>query len=210
MPAFENSPESWQRTDWPLLQNGFVTLFWAQTLFTATKSQLREDGYQLFELDTSAWNSTDTALLSLATALSFPDYFGRNLNALVDCLRDVATFDYGSDADSTGTVIALDNFDEFARHTDMNLAWTLLDVFAATARLAILIGHRASCLFGQTIRKSALTPLVRRRLGGIGTSSLSPVEFPKSALTRDRTRPGSLRRADDGPRAAAATLGRGL
>ena len=73
--------------------------------------------------------------------LDFPSYYGRNLNALADCLRDVATFDHGSDPESEGTVIALDHYDKFA---------TLLSQGGFnhprhppdTARQALLIGHR--------------------------------------------------------------------
>jgi hypothetical protein len=90
-----------------------------------------------------------------ATALAFPDYFGRNLAALVDCLRDVATFEYGSDAESTGTVIALAGFDAHVGR-DASVASTVLDILADTARSALLIGHRFNVLVQSDDPKLAL------------------------------------------------------
>jgi hypothetical protein len=139
--SFDNSPDTWQRTDWPLLQNGFVTLFWDRGLFTATCRELEVDGYVVVTLDAASWDSTGAALLAFGDALDFPDYFSKNINALVDCLRDVATFEYGSNPDSTGTVIALDAYDVF-NELNGELAWTLLDILADTARKALLVGHR--------------------------------------------------------------------
>jgi hypothetical protein len=139
--SFENTPETWQRLDWELLQNGFVTMFWDRNLFTATKRSLAELGYNVVALDVGEWQTMQDALFSLGQALNFPSYYGKNLNALVDCLRDVATFDYGSDPESEGTVIALDHYDKFATLLSQ-VAWTILDILADTGRQALLIGHR--------------------------------------------------------------------
>lgn len=139
--SFENSSETWQRPDWRLLQNGFVTLFFAPDQFDATKRELAELGYLVVEMDAGTWDTTEAALKAIGSAFDFPDYYGRNINALVDCLRDVATFDYGSDATSTGTLVALDRLDVLESR-DSNLAQTLLDILADTGRQALLIGHR--------------------------------------------------------------------
>ena len=141
MPSFENTLETGQRLDWQLLQNGFVTKFWSRDLFTATKGSLTEMGYKVVALDAGEWQTKQDALLSLGHALAFPSYYGRNLDALVDCLRDVATFDYGSDPESEGTVVALDHYDKFAVLLP-EAAWTILDILADTGRQALLIGHR--------------------------------------------------------------------
>jgi hypothetical protein len=43
----------------------------------------------------------------LAALLEFPDYYGRNLDALNDCLRDVAAADYGVRDGGPGFGVAL-------------------------------------------------------------------------------------------------------
>jgi hypothetical protein len=53
----------------------------------------------------------------------------------------VATFGYGSDPATTGTVVAVDRLDVLNRR-DADLAWTLLDILADTGRQALLICHR--------------------------------------------------------------------
>ena len=107
VPTYENARETGQRLDWQLLQNGFVTKFWSRDLFTATKDSLTNMGYNVVALDAGEWHTEQDALLAFGRALDFPSYYGRNLNALADCLRDVATFDHGSDPESEGTVIGL-------------------------------------------------------------------------------------------------------
>ncbi len=141
VPTYENARETGQRLDWQLLQNGFVTKFWSRDLFTATKDSLTNMGYNVVALDAGEWHTEQDALLAFGRALDFPSYYGRNLNALADCLRDVATFDHGSDPESEGTVIALDHYDKFATLLSQ-VAWTILDILADTARQALLIGHR--------------------------------------------------------------------
>jgi hypothetical protein len=139
--SFDNSPDIGQRADWSLLQNGFVTLFWNRDLFAAACRELEDEGYVVVALDTASWDSTGTALRAFGDALDFPDYFGKSIDALVDCLRDVAAFEYGSNANTTGTVIALDAYDVL-NGRDGDLAWTLLDILADTGRQALLLGHR--------------------------------------------------------------------
>ena len=44
----------------------------------------------LHELDGTAITSKEAFFDAVAAALSFPDWFGRNLDALYDCLRDLS------------------------------------------------------------------------------------------------------------------------
>ena len=53
-------------------------------------------------LDAATRRTEDDLHDALASALSFPGYYGRNLNALNDVLGDVAEYAYGSDPDTTG------------------------------------------------------------------------------------------------------------
>jgi Barstar (barnase inhibitor) len=89
--------------------------------------------------------STAEMFDDVAARLDFPDYFGRNLDALNDCMRDVASRAYGWRADATGLVIVLRGFDAFTS-VDRRIAQILLDIFADQARCAILIGNRIMCL----------------------------------------------------------------
>lgn len=141
MAAFRIDPTPGQREDWALLQNGFITMFWRHDLFDASRARLTAEGYLVVDLDAARWYSKLEMLDAFAQALEFPDYFGRNLDAFVDCLRDVVTFTYGSAADSTGTVIALARFDVFASREPAT-AWQVLDILAGAARSAMLMGHR--------------------------------------------------------------------
>ena len=81
----------------------------------------------------------------LAERLQFPGYFGRNLDALNDCMRDVASGEYGWPADATGLVIILRAFDAFAA-VDRRTAQIMLNIFTHQARSAVLVGNRLICL----------------------------------------------------------------
>ena len=41
------------------------------------------------QLSAAAWDTPEKAHADLANALAFPDYYGRNLDALHDCLTDL-------------------------------------------------------------------------------------------------------------------------
>ncbi|NIJ13250.1 RNAse (barnase) inhibitor barstar [Saccharomonospora amisosensis] len=52
--------------------------------------QARARGAHAHVLDTSEHIDKESTLDAIATVLSFPDYFGRNLDALYDCLTDLS------------------------------------------------------------------------------------------------------------------------
>jgi hypothetical protein len=142
--AWDPDAETTHPVDFRLVHNTFVTMFWRSSLLDQTIEWLRSHAYEVVEFDAASWASAAEMLDDVAAGLEFPDYFGRNLDALNDCMRDVASGDYGWHADATGLVIVLRAFDAFtsADHSRQ----ILLDIFADQARCAILIGNRIICL----------------------------------------------------------------
>lgn len=137
--------ETTHRLDFRLVQNTFVTMFWRPSLLDETVEWLRAHGYGVVEFDSGTWASAAVMYDDVASTLSFPGYFGRNLEALNDCMRDVASGDYGWDTDATGLVIVIRAFNTFAA-LDRRTAQFMLDIFARQARHALLFGNRILCL----------------------------------------------------------------
>lgn len=74
-------------------------------------------------------------------------------------MRDVASGDYGWDADAqTGLVLVFRAFDAFAA-VDRRTAQIMLDIVADGARSAILIGHRIICLVQSNNPELAFEPV---------------------------------------------------
>jgi hypothetical protein len=53
-------------------------------------------------------------LAAIGEAFAFPDYYGHNFDALLDCLRDVGNYPDNPDSDG-GTVLLWDGWGPFAR-----------------------------------------------------------------------------------------------
>ena len=140
-----DSETSWSRLDLTLLQNGFVHLYWRPAVLAEDIRALDDLGYEIIQLDASSWTSEDDMHRDLADSLHFPAYYGRNLNALSDCLGDVAHGDYGWNPASAGLVLAFRGFDAFA-NVDLEVAHASLDIIADRARFAALFGNRLLCL----------------------------------------------------------------
>ena len=133
------------RLDFRLMVNGFVTLFWRTELFGEATTWMRRHGYTVVMLDATNWTSDDDLHRDIAAALDFPDYYGRNLDALNDCMRDVADYAYGATREATGLVLAFAGYDAFARRCPRT-AYAVLDIMADRGRCAMLTGHRIPCL----------------------------------------------------------------
>jgi hypothetical protein len=150
--------EATHPVDFRLVKNTFVTMFWRSTLLDETISWLRSHAYDVVEFDTGSWASDADMYDAIASRLNFPDYFGRNLAALNDCMRDVASGDYGWNSDAAGLVIVLRSFDTFAA-VDRRTAQIMLDIIADQARCAILIGNRIICLVQSNDPQLAFDPV---------------------------------------------------
>jgi RNAse (barnase) inhibitor barstar len=166
---FSLAPTELQRLDWRLLQNGSVSLYFRDEALDADLGWLRENAYQVEEVDALAWTSAKDMHQALATALTFPDHYGRNLDALNDCLSDVDVPDAG------GLVLVFRRFDAFAT-LDRKVADGLLDILAWNARRFLLFGRRLLVLLQSDDPQLALAPV-----------GATPVMWnPREWLDRDR------------------------
>ncbi len=84
---------------------------------------------------------------SFKEKLSFPDYYGNNLNALDECVCDDLAI-----PDSGGLVIVLNHFDQFVKSVDsgkprgQGVGDAMLDAFARAIRYQMLFGKRLMLL----------------------------------------------------------------
>lgn len=145
MATWDAEAETTHPLDYSLVKNSFVTLFWRPSLLDETVVWLRGSAYDVVEFDAASWGSADDMYDDFSATLGFPDYFGRNLDALNDCIGDVASGDYGWRRDATGLVLVLRGFETFAT-VDRKTAQMVLDILAGQARSALLIGNRMMCL----------------------------------------------------------------
>ena len=145
MSAFKPDDDLRGDVAYRLMSSSFVRLFWRSALFDQTLDWLRAHGYHVVRVDASTWTQEADLHRDIAVALDFPDYYGHNLDALNDCLRDVAVGAYGNDAGATGFVLALTGYDAFAAHCPRE-AHIVLDIVADRARHAMLTGQRMCCL----------------------------------------------------------------
>ena len=115
-------------------QNLSVALFYRPKLLRDALDDLAKRGYHVVEVDCDA--TDDQFHTRIAEALGFPPYYGRNMDALTDCLRDVAFGYYGVPVSATGLVVALWHLDAFRRARDV------LDIFWFQSLCAALRGNR--------------------------------------------------------------------
>jgi len=159
MATWDAGAETTHPIDFRFVRDGFVTMFWQSSLLDDSIDSLRSLAYRVVEFDAGAWSSDADMYEDVASQLGFPEDFGRNLDALNDCMSDVVSGRYGWDAATdTGLVLALRAFDAFAER-DRRTAQTMLDIVATRARSAILIGHRIICLVQSNDPRLAFEPV---------------------------------------------------
>ncbi len=135
MVAFKNDPTDWERLDWRLLHNSPVTLYFKREALDADLSWFRTDGYRILSVRAAGRPSPEALLVTLGEALSFPAYFGRNLDAFNDCLGDVEVPEVG------GLLLVLDDFAPYAASFRRE-AQVVLDICADHSRRFLMTGRR--------------------------------------------------------------------
>ena len=117
--------------DFQLLQNGWANLYWQENILLSHLEWFKKENYKIVELDCANWTATNRLLYELGLLLDFPDYYGKNLDALNDCLSHIEIND-------SGTVVVFKHF----QVVEKSFAHTLLDIFALNARRHLLFGKK--------------------------------------------------------------------
>jgi RNAse (barnase) inhibitor barstar len=124
-------------------QDGGISLYWRMEFLDEDLKWFASHRYQILSFNTGDWKSEEVMHEALQTGLSFPHYYGKNLNALDDCLwNDLDVPDAG------GLAIVLTHFDSFARTISSGVpeGYTggeiVLDCFARAIRYRSLLGKR--------------------------------------------------------------------
>lgn len=135
MAIFRNDGEEFQRLDWELLQNGAVTLYFRPQVLEEDVEWLKRHDYRVDSFECSLWVGTSEMHEALSCGLEFPDYYGRNLDALNDCICDIEISEEG------GRVLVFNKYDSFAARFP-DVAWSVLDIVEINARRLLLFGRR--------------------------------------------------------------------
>jgi hypothetical protein len=123
------------------MSNTFVTLFWRRRLLTQAVARLEELGFRVVHLAAGKWTTEQDMHRAIAAALHFPRYYGNNLDALNDCLGDVACYEDDDAVEGAGLVLSLTDYDHFAAAYPKT-AQTVLDIIADQARRAAVFQRR--------------------------------------------------------------------
>ncbi|MFD9100551.1 barstar family protein [Streptomyces virginiae] len=126
--------------------NTFVTLFWRRRLLDQAVQRLEDRDFRIVRLAAGRWGTEEDMHRAIAAALRFPDYYGHNLDALNDCLGDVAGYGpYDDSPEGAGLVLAFTDYDRFAAACP-RASQTVLDIIADRARHAAVFQRRLICL----------------------------------------------------------------
>lgn len=148
--------------DLNLLKNSPVTLYHSQEILQTDLQKLVGCGYQCPTFDCALWDSEMTMHREFARQLSFPDYYGHNLDALNDCLGD-------NDVVTGDLAIVLTGFDVF--FAKFPRAWHVLDIIAAASWWHLLFGRRLLGLVQTNDPKIVFEPI------GARTVTWNPIEW---------------------------------
>ncbi|MFJ3384780.1 MULTISPECIES: barstar family protein [unclassified Curtobacterium] len=141
MAAFSTDDALGNRMDFAIARDGFVRGLPGGTVLRDAETWLRGEGYRVVEMDAGSWRDERHMHATFAAALAFPGHFGMNLDALDDCMSDVAEPDYGWDPSETGLVVVLSGFDGFADRLPRT-AEQVTTILRKQGRYAALFGNR--------------------------------------------------------------------
>jgi len=138
---------------------GRPKVFWNPDVLREATEWLSDHGYDVVALAAGDWVDQVRLHDDLSRSLNFPAHYGRNLDALNDCMFGVACGEYGYSAAATGLVLVLMGFDRFAR-SDRTTAQTVLNIIAGQATFAMQFGHRILVLVQSDDPDLQLDPMV--------------------------------------------------
>ncbi|MDQ6419582.1 barstar family protein [Paenibacillus sp. LHD-117] len=124
-----------------LMKNGSIVLFWSQSRLEKNVERIKEEKFDVYLFDCASWDS-EKCLLEVGETLNFPDYYGKNLDALHDCLSDIVP-------QNEGFVLVFKNFDSFYK-IDKETAYHLLDIIQINAWRLLLEEQKKLMAFVQS------------------------------------------------------------
>ncbi|MBS1802054.1 MAG: barstar family protein [Acidobacteria bacterium] len=142
MAFFSADEETGQRRDFAILRDGGVALYWRPEALRMDLNWLESNEYSIAEFDAGKWKNEEQMHDALRSALSFPYYYGKNLDALNDCLSGIEVSEAG------GTALVFHRYDQFANvgfskdPDNKALAKIVLHIFADAVRYHMLFGRR--------------------------------------------------------------------
>lgn len=125
---------------------GPAQLYRDRSVLSADVERCERLGWGLVTLDAGSWTDGDTLHQQLSDGFGFPDYYGRNLDALNDVMGDVVEGWYGFAPESTGGAIVLVGYDRFAEALP-GPARAVAEIMVASAWSSLLFGWPLACLF---------------------------------------------------------------
>lgn len=137
--AVFRTDEDLDRLDGQLLRRGPAILYHRAAILAEDVAWLQQHRYEVHAFDCSGWHSEADFHDTVSSGLGFPAYYGRNLNALHDCLSELEVPDLG------GTALQFNRFDHFIEGFSL-LAWNVLDTIAQNSWQFLLRGRRLMVL----------------------------------------------------------------
>lgn len=134
MAYFEMDVSTLSRLDFKVLRDGGITAYHAESVLAEDLQWFEQQGYDIREFDGLAWPDESDFHGDIARALEFPSWYGQNLDAFNDCMRDVDIPSAG------GMVLVIRNAD--AGHLDCDWFRIALDILTSIVRLKLLFGRR--------------------------------------------------------------------
>lgn len=127
--------DDYGRLDWRLLQNGSVNLYWRPEILSEDVAWLEAQSYLIKSFDCTGWTEEKTALKSFGDHLGLRDFHGNSLDALNDCLSDLAI------PEESGFCVVFHRFDIPAANIP-KVAHAVLDILENNSRYFLLHGRR--------------------------------------------------------------------
>ena len=152
MASFADQDIDQHALDWEILRDGGICLYRRPELLAKDLDWLRSRQYEVKDFPSGSWHSELSMHDELSSVLGFPAYYGRNLDALNECMsEDLAVPDVG------GLALCLRRFDQFASR--FTSAHAVLNIFANASRAQLLRGRRLLVLLQSDDPRASFTGL---------------------------------------------------
>ncbi|MEL7146035.1 MAG: barstar family protein [Bacteroidota bacterium] len=124
--------------DVEILREGPICMYHHNGILNEDFIWFSDHHFEVFDMNCHSWTRKNFHA-KLKEALYFPDYYGENLNAFNDCLRDMLNRKF------RGLVLIFRNFDTMVeQHRPASEG--ILDAIAHTSREWLVEGHKLICL----------------------------------------------------------------